>query len=85
MLWPTVFVSHGAPSLLLEPAQPAHQFLRDFGRELGQPDAILVISAHWETADPTLTAAARLETIYDLAGLLRLCTRSAMFRQEPVQ
>lgn len=68
MHFPSVFVSHGAPSLLLETDQPAHQFLRDFGRELGRPDAILVISAHWETAEPTLTTAARLGTIYDFGG-----------------
>lgn len=68
MFWPTFFVSHGAPSLLLEPDQPAHQFLRGFGRQWGRPDAILVISAHWETAEPTLTTAARLETVYDFGG-----------------
>jgi 4,5-DOPA dioxygenase extradiol len=68
MRFPSVFVSHGAPSLFLESGQPAHQFLRDFGRELGRTDAILVISAHWETAEPTLTTAARLETLYDFGG-----------------
>lgn len=65
---PSVFVSHGAPSLLLEPEQPAHRFLRAFGSELGRPTAILMVSAHWETAAPTLTAAPRLETLYDFGG-----------------
>lgn len=68
MRFPSVFVSHGAPSLLLEPEQPAHQFLRTFGSEWGRPAAILVISAHWETSGPTLTTAPRLETIYDFGG-----------------
>lgn len=68
MRFPSVFVSHGAPSLLLEPAQPAHQFLRTFGAELGRPTAILIVSAHWETPAPTLTTAPRLETIHDFGG-----------------
>jgi len=44
MSFPSVFVSHGAPSLLLEPEQPAYRFLRTFGAELGRPAAILVVS-----------------------------------------
>ena len=68
MLFPSVFVSHGAPSLLLESEQPAHRFLRNFGTELGRPAAILVVSAHWETAEPTLSTASPLETIYDFGG-----------------
>ena len=68
MNFPSVFVSHGAPSLLLEPEQPAHQFLRGLGATLGRPTAILVISAHWEAATPTLTTAPRLDTIHDFSG-----------------
>ena len=48
MSFPSVFVSHGAPSLLLEPEQPAYRFLRTFGAELGRPAAVLVVSAHWK-------------------------------------
>lgn len=68
MSFPSVFVSHGAPSLLLEPEQPAYRFLRTFGAELGRPAAILVVSAHWETTMPTLTSAPCLETIHDFGG-----------------
>ena len=68
MIFPSIFVSHGAPSLLLEPEQPAYRFLRNFSAELGRPAAILVVSAHWETAAPTLTTAPRLETIHDFGG-----------------
>lgn len=68
MPFPSVFVSHGAPTLALERNQPAHRFLREFGSDLGRPAAILVISAHWETAAPTLTSAPQLETIYDFGG-----------------
>ncbi|HRY15657.1 MAG: dioxygenase [Candidatus Competibacteraceae bacterium] len=68
MHFPSIFVSHGAPSLLLEPEQPAHQFLQELGADLGRPTAIVVISAHWEAATPTLTTAPRLETIHDFSG-----------------
>jgi 4,5-DOPA dioxygenase extradiol len=67
MRFPSVFVSHGAPTLAIED-HPASRFLRAFGPELGRPEAILVVSAHWETENPTLTTAARLETIYDFGG-----------------
>ena len=64
---PSVFLSHGAPSLLIDDSA-AHQFLHGLGRYLGQPEAILVISAHWCTAMPALTGAERPETIYDFWG-----------------
>jgi 4,5-DOPA dioxygenase extradiol len=51
-----------------EPEQPAHQFLQALGADLERPTAILVISAHWEAATPTLTTAPRLETIHDFSG-----------------
>ncbi|MCB1778060.1 MAG: dioxygenase [Candidatus Competibacteraceae bacterium] len=68
MTFPSIFVSHGAPSLVLEPEQPAHRFLRSLGADWERPAAILVISAHWEAATPTLTGAAQLKTIHDFSG-----------------
>ncbi len=65
--FPSVFVSHGAPTLAIED-NPAHRFLREFGAELGRPTAILVISAHWDTTALALAAAPRLETVYDFGG-----------------
>ena len=67
MRFPSVFVSHGAPTLAIED-NPAHRFLLGFGVELGRPKAILVVSAHWETRVPALTAAPRLKTVYDFGG-----------------
>src|SRR5262249_17835254 len=46
--FPSIFVSHGAPTLAIEPTA-AHRFLAGLGRRLGRPRAILVVSAHWET------------------------------------
>jgi 4,5-DOPA dioxygenase extradiol len=67
---PTVFVSHGAPTLPLTPT-PARDFLAGYGAALGRPTAILAVSAHWETAAPTLDAAAMPETIHDFYGFPR--------------
>ncbi|HEY1990956.1 MAG TPA: class III extradiol ring-cleavage dioxygenase [Gammaproteobacteria bacterium] len=65
---PALFLSHGAPTLPLDLAHPAHVFLKQLGRELPAPRAILVASAHWDTPLPTLTAAPHPETIHDFYG-----------------
>ena len=59
---PSVFVSHGAPSLPLEET-PARGFLEGLGGELGRPEAVLCVSAHWETAAPALSLAASEKTV----------------------
>ncbi len=64
---PTLFLSHGSPMMALEPS-PARDFLSQLGEALGRPDAILVASAHWETARPELNAVAVNKTIHDFYG-----------------
>ncbi len=64
---PPVFISHGAPSLVLED-HPARDFLAGLGEKLGKPKAILCVSAHWETAEPTVSVAERPATIHDFYG-----------------
>lgn len=64
---PSVFVSHGAPTLAIEKNDTV-EFLRRLGAGLGRPRAILCVSAHWATRAPTLSAAERPETIYDFGG-----------------
>jgi 4,5-DOPA dioxygenase extradiol len=64
---PALFVSHGSPNLIGEDT-PAREFLAGLGASLGRPSAIVVASAHWETAVPELTAAAQPETIHDFYG-----------------
>lgn len=64
---PAVFVSHGAPTLAVEDNDTT-DFLKRLGRELGRPRAVLCVSAHWNTAAPSVSAAGRPETIHDFGG-----------------
>ena len=63
----TAFVSHGAPTLLLEDI-PARRFLADLGEKYRNIEAVLCISAHWATEKAAVTAARELETIHDFSG-----------------
>lgn len=65
---PALFVSHGAPTLPLDVTHPTHVFLKTLGKDIPAPRAILVVSAHWDTHLPTLTASAHPETIHDFYG-----------------
>jgi 4,5-DOPA dioxygenase extradiol len=64
---PTLFLSHGAPYLPIADS-PARNFLRVLSNQFPRPDAILVISAHWETAEPAVNAVEVNETIHDFGG-----------------
>lgn len=67
---PAIFLSHGSPTLPLEQS-PSVDFLRQLGPALGRPAAILMVSAHWDTARPAVSAAPAPETIYDFYGFPR--------------
>ncbi len=47
---------------------PARHFLEGFGHLLPRPTAILVASAHWETAAPEVNSVALNATIHDFYG-----------------
>ena len=66
-----LFIPHGGgPLPLLD--DPGHarlsQFLRDLGKQLPRPEAILLISAHWEANEARITGAAHPSLIYDYSG-----------------
>lgn len=68
---PVLYLPHGGgPLPLLN--DPNHQMLTQFitglGHKLATPAAILVISAHWETAQPALTAADSPALLFDYSG-----------------
>ena len=62
-----LFVSHGAPTLAIEPGQ-AGDMLARLGSGLPRPRAILVVSAHWEAPASVVSAAPWPRTIYDFYG-----------------
>ena len=66
-MMPILFLSHGAPSLLLDAGETAAAW-RQLGEQLPKPTSILVISAHWESHIPTISCAVQPETIHDFRG-----------------
>lgn len=63
---PVGFVSHGAPTLALD-AQRGADFAR-WAQALPHPRAVLVVSAHWLDAPPTLGTRERRPLMYDFGG-----------------
>jgi len=66
-----LFLSHGGgPMPLL--GDPGHRemvaCLTDLAARMPVPEAIVVVSAHWEASVPTITAAAQPDLIYDYYG-----------------
>jgi 4,5-DOPA dioxygenase extradiol len=68
MSMPSLFVSHGSPLLYLEQDLPARAFLASLGTYVPRPQAILAVSAHWNTERPAVSTAAKPETIHDFYG-----------------
>lgn len=64
---PALFVPHGAPTFALQPGE-AGTALAHLSHQLSEVKAVLLISAHWDTEQPTLGVASRPETIHDFYG-----------------
>lgn len=68
---PTLFISHGSPMLAIRQS-PAHRFLSELGAVLPRPEAILVVSAHWESVGGlAVSTTAQPDTIHDFGGFPR--------------
>ena len=64
---PALYIGHGAPPLLDDPLWSSQ--LRDWAADLPRPEAILIVSAHWESAPVSLSAtAAGTPLVYDFGG-----------------
>lgn len=66
---PALFLSHGAPPLVDDPAWVAQ--LQDLAAGLPRPKAVLVASAHWESAPLMLGATETVPLVYDFGGFAR--------------
>ena len=64
---PTLFLSHGSPMHAVDPGGAGGAW-RALAVALPRPRAVLIASAHWETALPMVTGAGRLETLHDFGG-----------------
>ena len=67
---PVLFLGHGSPMNAIEPSAFRAAWT-DLGRRLPRPEAILCVSAHWETRGVFLTAAEAPPTIHDFYGFPR--------------
>ncbi|MCM2329526.1 MAG: dioxygenase [Lysobacter sp.] len=67
MKFPSLFLSHGAPTLALANNICTHAWA-ELAVVMGRPEAIVVASAHWDTPFPAVSAARRLDTIHDFSG-----------------
>jgi 4,5-DOPA dioxygenase extradiol len=66
-----LYLSHGGGPLpiLGDPGHAAMvRFMQDLPRKLTRPDAVLVISAHWEEDNPTVFSADNVPLFYDYYG-----------------
>lgn len=67
----TFFISHGSPMLAMDETLAARHFLKSWRAKVlsETPKAILVVSGHWETNEPTVNAVTGpSNTIYDFYG-----------------
>ena len=63
---PALYLGHGAPILLDDALWTAE--LRAWSTALPRPTAILIVSAHWETAPLALSAVRPRGLVYDFSG-----------------
>lgn len=62
---PALYIGHGAPPLLDDPLWSGQ--LAAWAQDLPRPTAILIVSAHWESAPVSLTASGA-PLVYDFGG-----------------
>jgi len=64
---PALFIGHGSPMNAIEDNEFSREWVR-LAQRLPKPQAILCISAHWETRGIHVSAGAQPETIHDFHG-----------------
>lgn len=64
---PVLFLGHGSPMNAIEENEFVKGW-RDIGKTIPKPNAILCVSAHWETRGTFVTAMSKPQTIHDFGG-----------------
>ena len=64
---PVLFLGHGSPMNAIEENEFVEGF-RNIGKSIPKPNAILCVSAHWETRGTLVTAMEQPKTIHDFGG-----------------
>ncbi|MBL0748995.1 dioxygenase family protein [Nocardioides baculatus] len=62
---PALYIGHGAPPLLDDPIWSGQ--LAAWAKDLPRPKAVLIVSAHWESA-PVSLSASQAPLVYDFGG-----------------
>jgi len=68
MFQPGLFISHGAPDIVLRTEHPTYTFLTEFGQKQPRPDAIVIFSGHWLSPHPMVSDATSYRPLYDFGG-----------------
>lgn len=66
-MFPSLYISHGSPMLALEPGASGPALAR-LAAEMPKPEAIVIVSAHWESNDLLVSGNPRPETWHDFGG-----------------
>lgn len=67
---PSLYISHGSPMLALEPGESGPA-LKHLAAQFAKPKAIVLLSAHWESADLRVASHPAPETWHDFGGFPR--------------
>lgn len=66
-IMPVLFIGHGSPMNAIE-QNKFNSVWKDLAKNLPTPQAIMVVSAHWETVGTKVTAMTHPTTIHDFGG-----------------
>ncbi|SEJ34263.1 dioxygenase family protein [Frateuria terrea] len=64
---PSLYISHGSPMTALQPGA-VRERLAELSADLPRPQAILIATAHWLSAQPRVGGAAQPDTVHDFFG-----------------
>ncbi|MHA3701848.1 dioxygenase family protein [Jatrophihabitans sp. YIM 134969] len=78
---PSLYLSHGAP-MLFEMADWMTE-LHTWAHALPRPRAVLIVSAHWESAPLAVSASAPAELVYDFGGFAPMYSRMRYDTPDP--